>query len=206
MAATSALAGISARSGLGSGMNSATVMFELFRYAVATRCTSSGVTFRSRSRFRNSRRQSPLLTHSLMSARSARNSELQIDTGEQARPRAVDFLLARRLLRQVLDGVQQDRVGLSTGPACSGSRRIPRCPDRSDCNAVASTARPSCRRPATCRGARRVVPEHTRQHADRREVRIAIRLARGTTASTAWMSPTRRRVTRRSPSCTGSTV
>ena len=57
--------GISTRSGLADGMNIPTVRLAGFKYILATRCTSSGVTACSRSRETNSIRQSPIDAHSV---------------------------------------------------------------------------------------------------------------------------------------------
>ena len=56
---TSGASGTSVRSGFAVGTNTPTVRLSGLRYAVATRCTSAGVTALMRSRVMCSRRQSP---------------------------------------------------------------------------------------------------------------------------------------------------
>ena len=210
IAATSGGGGISARSGFLSGMNSPTVRFDGLKYVLATRCTSSGVTLRMRSRLRKNRRQSPGADRlAQRQADAVGGVERQLDVLEHAGARAIDFFLRRRrrLQRRRSSAAVVSRVverlllphlgGRVTNPGIvqlpgmkpPTRRRFLRLDQRLVEPArgrVAEDARPA---PATaaksgCDAGRHVIGDARR----------------------ACTSPTRRSVTARSPSCAGSAV
>ena len=153
-------------------------------------------------------RQSPCEAYSVsISAIACGVGEGQIDVLPDARFHALHFFLAGRLLGQVLHRLEQDLAGfvqvlvgaqLARWPARIRGRAIRPYPCR--------RRRPSCCPPGPCTGGRRA-------HRPARRRAPAAAASSGWSAAGMWyiamtycVSPTRRNVTERSPSCAGSMV